>query len=489
MTNEKTCLVKIKDEVNIQLLNLDPVTRRKLVDAVKYFVPSARHMPAYKLGRWDGYVSFCDVAGRSYLNLIDRLIPIVIEAGYELEFEDLRNKYELKFQPIDETSYQHICWPANHPVAPGKPIVPKQHQIDYVNTFLTNPQGVGVAPTAAGKTLCTAIMAHKIEEYGRSVTIVPTKDLVVQTEKDYRLLGLDVGVFYGDRKEFGKTHTICTWQSLDLLTKKTRAKEAPITIGDFLEGVAGVIVDEAHKAKSTALRELLTGPFANVPIRWGLTGTIPKQDQDSICLEIGVGPTLGRIKAKDLQDAGVLSQCHIHVWQMQDGTFKYPTYQDELAWLTGDYKRLKFLAGKIKDLAQTGNTLVLVDRIKTGDELLSHIPDAVFISGSVASKDREKEYDAVATENNKVIIATSGVASTGINIPRVFNLVLFEPGKSFVKVIQSIGRGLRKAQDKDYVDVYDLSSTLRFSKKHLLERKKFYDEAEYPYTVHKINWI
>jgi superfamily II DNA or RNA helicase len=103
--------------------------------------------------------------------------------------------------------------------------------------------------------------------------------------------------------------------------------------------------------------------------------------------------------------------------------------------------------------------------------------------------DRNEHYNEVKTVDNKVIIATYGVAAVGINIPRIFNLVLIEPGKSFVRTIQSIGRGLRQAVDKDSVNIYDIASTCKYSKRHLTERKKFYDEAKYPYKISKIQYI
>jgi superfamily II DNA or RNA helicase len=63
---------------------------------------------------------------------------------------------------------------------------------------------------------------------------------------------------------------------------------------------------------------------------------------------------------------------------------------------------------------------------------------------------------------------------------------MIEPGKSFVRVIQSIGRGIRKAEDKDYVAVYDITSDLKYSKRHLTKRKAFYGEKEFPYKVTKL---
>jgi superfamily II DNA or RNA helicase len=80
------------------------------------------------------------------------------------------------------------------------------------------------------------------------------------------------------------------------------------------------------------------------------------------------------------------------------------------------------------------------------------------------------------------------VAAVGINLPRIFNLVLVEPGKSFVRVIQSIGRGIRKAEDKDHVEIWDITSTCKFAKRHLAARKKFYTEANYPFSIEKVEW-
>ena len=110
---------------------------------------------------------------------------------------------------------------------------------------------------------------------------------------------------------------------------------------------------------------------------------------------------------------------------------------------------MTYFSNLIKGLAETGNTLILVNRIDTGKLLTEMIEGAVFISGEVKGTKRAEEYKEHATNDNKVTVATFGVAAVGINIPRIFNLVLLEPGKSFVRVIQSIGRGIRKAEDKD----------------------------------------
>jgi superfamily II DNA or RNA helicase len=201
-----------------------------------------------------------------------------------------------------------------------------------------------------------------------------------------------------------------------------------------------------------------------------------------------IGDVIGRLSAKSLQDEGHLADCHVNIVQLVDHK-EFPDYQKELKYLVENSDRLDVIIELLKRIKTDGNTLVLVDRVTTGKELSTKLgTDAVFVSGQTKSKSRKEEYDQIATSENKIIIATYGVAAVGINIPRLFNIVLLEPGKSFVRVIQSIGRGLRKAHDKNHVEIYDLTSTCKFSKRHLTKRIAYYKEAGYPYSKEKIDW-
>ena len=481
------CVLEIRDEVNVRFQGLDVKTRRKISDEVKYFLPYAYHMPAYKLGRWDGCIRYCDIGGRTYFHLLEKLLPIVTNDGYEIEVKDLRKKWDFSFTEVSKDSYQHVTWPKGHPVE-GQPIILRDYQVDVVNRFLNNPQCLQEIATGAGKTLVTAVLSHKCQAYGRTIVIVPNKDLVVQTEKDYKNLGLDVGVLYGDRKEYNKTHTICTWQSLAVLEKKTKKYEADFPLDEFLDGVVCVMVDEVHKAKAEVLKNLLSGPFREVPIRWGLTGTIPKDEHEAVGCLCSLGPVVGNLSSKELQDMGVLADLDISVLQLQDGMIGFSSYAQELKWLVTDPTRIDQISEIINGFGANGNTLVLIDRIKTGEMLAERNPDWVFVSGSMKQQDRQDNYDDISEMDNKVIVATYGVAAVGINIPRIFNLIMLEPGKSFVRVIQSIGRGIRKAQDKDYVQVVDLTSNLKYSKRHLTKRKQFYKEQNFRHTVTKVEY-
>ena len=233
---------------------------------------------------------------------------------------------------------------------------------------------------------------------------------------------------------------------------------------------------------------MLTKEFANIPLRWGLTGTIPKAENEQMTLQVSLGNVVNRLAASELQDMGVLSNCHVNIVQMKENT-DYTNYQSELTFLTTNPQRISYMGNLIKTISQSGNTLVLVDRIKAGEMLVDHIGgDTTFVKGAMKSTDRKDAYDEINEATNSITIATYGVAAVGLNIPRIFNMVLIEPGKSFVRVIQSIGRGVRRADDKDFVEIYDFTSTAKFSKRHLTERKKFYKEANYPFSIEKVDY-
>ena len=477
----------IRDEVNVKIEGLELGTRTALVKRYKYEIPGARYQPSVRLGRWDGKVAFFNLGGTTYINLLPEILPYLDQQGYDIEIDDSREyQTTFEFAPVDENTYQHKTWPKGHPRV-GEPIVLRDYQPEIINKFLTNPQCVQEVATGAGKTIITAALADRVSEYGRTIIIVPNKSLVTQTEDDFVNLELDVGVYFGDRKEYNRTHTICTWQSLNNLLKNTKSQEAEVTIGEFLEGVIAVVVDETHQAKADALKTLLSGPFAQVPIRWGLTGTIPKEDYARQSINCMLGPVVGQLSASELQEAGHLAQCHVNVVQLVDHK-DYTNYQSELKYLIETEERLDYIAQMISTIVDSGNTLILVDRISAGKALAARLPGSVFVSGATKAGERKEHYDEVAEASNKIIIATYGVAAVGINIPRIFNLVLFEPGKSFVRVIQSIGRGIRKAADKDFVQIWDITSTCKFAKRHLTKRKAFYKEASYPFTVEKTEW-
>lgn len=486
-----TVKLVIRDEVNIKFEGLSLEARKKLANTFKYENPTARYQPAYKLGRWDGKVSMFGLGGNGYLSQLETCLNVLANMDVSIdELDDLRTTSKIEFKEITTSYWADLgkVWPPGHRFA-GQPITLRDDQVEVVNRFFTNTQALQEVATGAGKTIMTATLSHCAEKYGRTIVIVPNKDLVVQTEEDYINVGLDVGVYFGDRKDLGKTHTICTWQSLNVLDKKSKNwdVELAMNMAEFLDGVKCVIVDEVHMAKAEVLKNLLTQNLCNAPIRWGLTGTVPKDDFEAQPIFASIGPVVGGIKAHQLQEMGVLSNLHVNILQLYDLP-EFKSYQEELKYLVTNQDRMAYLSNLVKGISDSGNTLILVNRIDTGKLLTEMIEGAVFISGEVKGTKRAEEYKEHATMDNKVTVATYGVAAVGINIPRIFNLVLLEPGKSFVRVIQSIGRGIRKADDKDFVQIWDITSTCKFAKRHLTTRKKFYKDAKYPFSLEKVDW-
>ena len=245
--------IVIKDEVNCTINGLELGDRKTLTNKFKYEIPGAKYQPSVRLGRWDGKVSYFQISGSTYINLLPEILPFLESQGYEIEIDD-RRQYStvFAFNEVTETTFADRNWPTGHPAA-GKPVLIRDYQVGIVNNFLNNPQSVQEIATGAGKTLMTAALSASVEQYGRSIVIVPNKSLVTQTESDYKNLQLNVGVYFGDRKEWGKTHTICTWQSLNNLLKDSQNGSAEISIKEFIEDVVCLIVNECFDGNEKVL--------------------------------------------------------------------------------------------------------------------------------------------------------------------------------------------------------------------------------------------
>jgi len=231
----KQCKIIVKDEVNVKIEGLELSERKALMKMFEYEIPGARYLPAVRLGRWNGKVSYFSLAGSTYINLLPEILPYLDNAGYDIELDDLRDyTTTFTFDKVSEDTFKNKNWPKGHPKE-DTPVVLRDYQIEIVNNFLENPQSLQEIATGAGKTLMTAALSNSVEKYGRSIVIVPNKSLVTQTEADYINLGLDVGVYFGDRKNIikhilfvlGKVLTIClrklkqvkqiSWTSLKVL--------------------------------------------------------------------------------------------------------------------------------------------------------------------------------------------------------------------------------------------------------------------------------
>jgi len=328
----------------------------------------------------------------------------------------------------------------------------------------------------------------------RSIIIVPDKNLTEQTVEEYNFFGVDVGQYSGELKDLDHMHVVSTWQAL---------QNNPTIIKDF----DMVIVDECHGLKGQVLTKLLNEHGRDISYRFGVTGTLPKAETDAMAVRIAVGTVQYTKPAHELIEEKYLASLHIEILQLESDFKKeyeeyksntvgkpvtyrkfkdeyFPDYTSEKQFNQSNEARLQYMARHIEKKRDEGkgNVLCLVDGVRFGKKLTKYVEGAIFLSGANKMEDRKRVYDLFKENDNLVVIATVQIASTGLNIKRIYNMMFIDVGKSFVRVIQTIGRGLRKAPDKDHVDVTDICSDLKYGRKHMAERVKFYKEAKYNFT-------
>lgn len=286
----------------------------------------------------------------------------------------------------------------------------------------------------------------------------------------------------------------------------------------------GIVVSNCHGLRGNVLTKIVCDHASKLPYRFGFTGTIPKDEGEKMAVHVAVGPVRHTMTARTLIDMGVLANIHIDVIQLEENFKKqyedfcsnedyssdfpnskkptyaqfkdgyFPDFTAEKNYFQKNKARIEWIAELIlaKQNAASGitNTLCLVDNIATGRALAALVPGSIFVNGQDVKKsaDRDVVYNMFKTRDDLVVFATVNVAGTGLSINRIFNLVFVDVGKSFIRVIQGIGRGLRKSSDKDSVVVTDICGDLKYSKKHLKDRIEFYEEAQYPFKKHKVDY-
>ena len=494
------CKVRLLDEVTAVLVGLNGNHFDILYK--KYSIPSPGYFfnPLYKMGRWDGKQHFIKENGKTYTYLLEEILPRIVSMGYAVTIEDLRTIPAPAPEAITTDIFAHTPHPDT-----GQPTTLRHYQLDSINELTSAGFGIVKASTGAGKTILCAALC---ETYGKinvkTLTIVPSQDLISQTKKVYDYYGLDVGEYSGTSKDLEHLHVVSTWQALQNNPK-------------VVELFNMVLVDECHGAKGVQLSKILTDHAAKIPYRFGVTGTMPPEPADEMSVHVALGPIRFNITAAQLIAEGVLAAPHIDVIQLEedlkdeweqfcaglrpiDKKPTYTQYKDEYlpdftsekAYLHRKSTRIEWIANYIMAKAdkKKGNVMCLVDGIPFGRKLAELIPNAIFVNGQdvKTAKARKEIYKLFETNDNLIVIATVHIAGTGLDIPRIFNMILIDLGKSFVRVVQAVGRGLRKAKDKDVVMISDICSDLKYGKKHLKQRTNFYEDAAYPFKKHKIDY-
>lgn len=484
--------IKILDEINVAIIGLKVKEYEHFYNKFGYYEKGYIFKTTYKLGRWDGKARLFTKAGKTSIHFLKEIIPDLKEFGYKIKLIDNRNPITFDVQPITSTTFSEEFG-----------IELGDHQVECVNSLIENRGGISVAATGAGKSYVIGALFNILhnEMGAKCLCIVPSADLVTQTAEEVKLFGNDVGMYYATKKQLNQTHLVSTWQSLQNNPAIMSAYDA-------------IIIDEAHGAQSTVLKQMLMEHGGNAIFIAGVTGTLPKEECEARKVKYVLGDPVAFVGGKRLIDLGWLAKLKIRtlrliedlsdVWEQYKATkpeeaakftyktFKkeyFPDFDSERKWIKTNKARINFLAHLIqKQTDALGNSFVLVNGVDFGKRLAKAIPNSIFVHGADASDVRKQIYELYKTNDGVIVIATFQLAAVGLNIKRIFNLFMIDPGKSFIQIIQSIGRGLRKADDKDSVTVWDISSDFKYSLRHAKQRKKYYTEQQYAFSEDKIEY-
>jgi superfamily II DNA or RNA helicase len=487
-TSNGHIFIEKKNEVYLILNCNEEHIRYELRDAFKFEVPNARFMPQYRSKNWNGEIHLFDIKDNTiYVGLLDKIIQFCETNGYTYEF--VNNKfYGLPFEVNDMISKEGV---KDYMTSISKH-QPRDYQIDGVYDALRHNRKLLISPTASGKSLMIySVVRYYVERQQNILVVVPTTSLVEQMYKDFADYGWNVGsychkIYAGKERETNSQVIIATWQSIYKLPRQ------------YFQRFNVVIGDEAHQFKSKSLISIMT-KLSDAKYRFGFTGTLDGSQTHKWVLEGLFGPSYKIIKTDELMQKGHLAKLDIKILLLKHAPQKFETFEDEIQYLINHEKRNNFIKNLTLDLK--GNTLVLFSRVETHGLPLSILINSekkddrqvFFIHGGVDTEEREKAREICEKENNAIIVASYGTFSTGINIKNLHNVVFASPSKSRIRNLQSIGRVLRKGNNKVKATLYDISDDISYKSRknytlnHLIERIKIYNEENFNYEIVNIN--
>ena len=465
------------DEVYLTVSAEDSI-RKELSEFFKFKVPGANFIPAVRKRFWDGYIRLFNLnTNKIYLGLYDYLKEFCEERNYSIE------GYEKDTDIFTIERYEEIV--------KDIPLKLRDYQKEAVAFAAHNQKCILVSPTASGKSLMiySLIRYNFLKKNKKALVIVPTTSLVEQMTKDFQDYGFrgDIAKIYGGDKGADAPIVVTTWQSMMRLPK------------DFGNEFGMVIGDEAHLFAAKSLTKIMES-LTEVKYKIGTTGTLQETKTHKLQLEGMFGPAYFVTTSADLMAEGTLAQLNIKALVLaycdeERKLVSKMTYQEEMDWIVRNERRNNFINNLVKDL--NGNTLVLFQFVEKHGrplfDLLNKLDRKVFfVFGGTDALDREKVREIVEKEKDSIIVASFGTFSTGINIKRLHNVVFASPSKSRIRNLQSIGRGLRKSDDKESVILYDIADDLSWKKNmnytlnHFSERINIYSTENFNYEIHSV---
>ena len=475
-------VIKKKNEVFLEI-SAEPHVYYELSDHFTFDVPNAKFMPQYRGRHWDGKIRLFDSrSNQIYVGLLDKLVSFCKQYGYEYEF--LNNKYYgLPFESNENISKEGV----KDYVSSICKYDPRDYQIEGIYDALKHNRRLLLSPTASGKSLMIYSIARYYVEKGQNIlVVVPTTSLVEQMYKDFADYGWDVGsychkIYAGKERETDSQVIITTWQSIYKLPRK------------YFERFNVVIGDEAHQFKSKSLISIMT-KLHHAKYRFGFTGTLDGTQTHKWVLEGLFGPSYKIIRTDELMEKGYLANLDIKIVVLKHPPKKFENFEEETQYIIKHQQRNNFIKNLTLDLK--GNTLVLFNRVEDhGKPLFELINNSArnkkvfFIYGGVNVEEREEVRAIAEKENNAIIVASYGTFSTGINIKNLHNIVFASPSKSRIRNLQSIGRVLRKGDNKIKATLYDLADDISYKSRknytlnHLIARVKIYSEENFNYDI------
>ena len=456
------------DEVFMKV-DCDDGLARDLYDFFSFTVPNAKFMPSYKNRFWDGKVRLFSIKTKKiYIGLLPYVDEFCRERGYN--FEGINDVIGEK-QRATEELHQFI-------EELNLPFSPRDYQMEAFRTAVQYGRQLLLSPTASGKSLIIYLLARYYNK--KTVIIVPTTSLVEQMTKDFIDYGYEERIckIYSGQEVFDAPITITTWQSFSKAPK------------DVMQSFDVVFGDEAHLFKAQTLKGILE-KMKTTAIRFGTTGTLDGSEVHRLQLEGMFGPVKKVISSYQLMEEGTIAQINIDCVILRHTKMKKMNYQEEMDYLCSNEKRNMFITNLVKSLK--GNTLVLFQYVEKHGEVLFDMMSNTdmggnlhYVYGGTDTEDREDVREIVEKSKEDTILASYGTFSTGINIKKIDNVVFASPSKSRIRNLQSIGRGLRKAEGKDSMRLFDIADDLgydNFTLRHLKERINTYNEEQFPYEL------
>lgn len=480
-----------KNDVYLEIVEGERSEIKMLSDYFTFKVPGAEFSPAYKNRYWDGKLRLLDTRSMTiYCGLIGDLVRFSKEFDIKISVDAPLHAIPGVEQKIDDSLLEGFLKALN-PHSKGVPIEMRDYQIEAFKESVRKQRALVLSPTSSGKSLIIySLIRWWLEVHERKVlVIVPTVGLVSQLIYDFHDYSNNkfdnvYGISAGSDKNSQQRVVVSTWQSIYNMPASWFAQ------------FGSVIVDEVHTAQAKSIQGIMN-KLIICPDRIGLTGTLQDTKTHELVLKGLFGPIFKTISTKELMERDQIANMdvniiHLKYTQEDRKKVKVMTYPEELEFLVNHYQRNNFtsrLASAVK-----GNTLVVFSRLDQGKTLFDMIQtnkEKFYIAGET-DKDTRELVRQFAEKNDVIIVASLGVFSTGINIKNLHNLIFAHPTKSKIKVLQSIGRVLRKTDDGKVAAVYDIVDDLstgtreNFTLKHAGERMKFYINEKFNYNIKSI---